>query len=162
MSHPIMHPDSVRPGYNPSLRTSLVTVVTGHTGYYTLEEEVEWKLICLYLYVLYNKHFQKTLTLRHGKEYVGYAWCPKAVGSIYNCSVVGCYFSIWPTGICIVSIDRQTLNDSSAFLSLCLSVSLFLSMTLLRIFISPSLSLSVFQGLIMKFITVTDRRVTPV
>lgn len=121
MSHPIMHPDSVWPGYNPSLRTSLVTVVTGHTGYYTLEEEVEWKLICLYLYVLYNKHFQKTLTLRHGKEYVGYAWCLKAVGSIYNCSVVGCYFSIWPTGICIVSIDRQTLNDSSAFLSLCLS-----------------------------------------
>lgn len=140
MSHPIMHPDSLWPGYNPSLRTSLVTVVTGHTGYNTLEEELEWKLICLYLYALYNKHFQKTLTLRHGKEYVGYAWCPKALGSIYNCSVVGCYFSIWPTGIYTVSIDRQTLNDSSTFL---FSLPLSLHDIAQNLHLSLALSLSV-------------------
>lgn len=30
MTHPITHPDSLRPGYNPGLGKSSVTVVTGH------------------------------------------------------------------------------------------------------------------------------------
>lgn len=151
MSHPIVRPDSLRPGYIHGLGTSLVTVVTGHMGYDMLGKEVGWKLICVYLHVCYPK------TLQHAEERVG---CLKAVGSVSNCSAVGCYFSLQPAARCVVTIDRQTLNDSPAFPSLCLP------------FISPSLSpaigqhlhlsLCVFQSLIMKFITVTDRRVTPV
>lgn len=47
MTHPITHPDSLRPGYNPGRGKSSVTVVTGHMrvwrgGSYSnmLEEEV--------------------------------------------------------------------------------------------------------------------------
>lgn len=157
MTHPIVRLDSLQPRYSHRLGTSLVTVVTGHTSYDMLEKEVGRKLICLYLHVCYNTYFHNWKPLRHAEEYLG---CLKAVGSAYNCPAVGCYFSLQPAGRCIVTIDRQTLNDSPAFLSLCLS---FLSP-----FFSPlpsasiSISLCVFQGLIMKFITVTDRRVTPV
>lgn len=64
-----MHPDSVWPGYNPSLGMSLVTVVTGHKGYHMLEEEVGWKLIGLYLHaVCYNTHFHRSKTLGHAEK----------------------------------------------------------------------------------------------
>lgn len=45
MSHPIVHTDSLQPGYIHSPKTSLVTVVTGHTSCDIMGEEVGWKLI---------------------------------------------------------------------------------------------------------------------
>lgn len=138
MSHPIVRPDSLRPGYIHSLETSLVTVVTGHTGYDILEKEVGWKLT----FICDNTHFHNCKTLRLAEEYVG---CLKAVGSVYNCSAVGCYFSLQPAGRCVVTIDRQTLNDSPAFLSLCLP---FISPSLFPPAIGPHLHLflSVFHN----------------
>lgn len=81
MSHPIVRTDSLQPGYISSPRTSSVTVVTGHTGYDTQEKEVDWKLACLYLHVCSINWKIR----REDEEYVG---CPKAVGSVSNCSAV--------------------------------------------------------------------------